>query len=521
MIADLAPVERRGEAISYWSVAVYSGLAFGPVIGEVVLDAADYDTVWLVSAALAFAAGMLALLDARDLHLRGARRAALAVEERQPLLNRSALAPAIVLFLGLCGLAGFTELVPLYVEDIGLDDSRLVFLLYGCLILVVRIAGRRSRTGSGSRQAGSLALVGGAAGLAVMAAWSSVGGLVVGTILFAGGMSLMYPAMLTLALTGIDDSQRGSVVGTVSTFFDLSQGLGALHPRRCGRGHERPGWVPRRLAAWRWAGSGCSGPASTRGPAARPCPSTRTTRCPNPSRAPGVGLGTRVDVRAVPARHQRLPAQDRRHPVVPLRAVAPAAARGDDGAHDARTRVRTSGTRRRRSGWSAPASRCCCRPPTLARRIDALAREVRADVVFLDPALPLGLLGPRLRAAPWVVVLHGAEVTVPGRLPGSRQRAGPGAARRGGGRRGGGLSRTRGGARGRARACPGSWSRPASTSSGSPRRRRRARARAERVAARARPDRPTVVAVSRLVPAQGLRRPARRGLDPASSTSRS
>src|SRR4051812_36299406 len=26
MIADLAPVERRGEAISYWSVAVYSGL---------------------------------------------------------------------------------------------------------------------------------------------------------------------------------------------------------------------------------------------------------------------------------------------------------------------------------------------------------------------------------------------------------------------------------------------------------------------------------------------------------------
>jgi hypothetical protein len=61
-----------------------------------------------------------------------------------------------------------------------------------------------------------------------MAAWSSVSGLVLGTILFAGGMSLMYPAMLTLALTGIDDSQRASVVGTVSTFFDLSQGLGAL-----------------------------------------------------------------------------------------------------------------------------------------------------------------------------------------------------------------------------------------------------------------------------------------------------
>ena len=227
MIADLAPTERRGEAISYWSVAVYSGLAFGPFIGEVVLDAADYDTVWIVSALLAFAAGLLALAT-RETLTASARATMRAVDERQPLLNRSALPAGIVLFLGLCGLAGFTELVPLYVKDVGLDDSSLVFLLYGVLILVVRIAGAKLPDRLGSRRAGSLALIGGASGLAVMAAWSSIAGLVLGTILFAAGMSLMYPAMLTLALTGVDDSQRASVVGTVSTFFDLSQGLGAL-----------------------------------------------------------------------------------------------------------------------------------------------------------------------------------------------------------------------------------------------------------------------------------------------------
>jgi MFS family permease len=227
MIADLAPVERRGEAISYWSVAVYSGLAFGPVLGEAVLDAADYDTVWVMSALLALAAGLLALF-IRETLTEEARDANLARVTRLPLLNRSSLAPGVVLFLGLCGLAGFTELVPLYVEDIGLKDSRFVFLLYGCLILVVRIAGARLPDRLGSRRAGSLALIGGAAGLATMAAWPSVAGLILGTILFAGGMSFMYPAMLTLALTGIDDSERASVVGTVSTFFDLSQGLGAL-----------------------------------------------------------------------------------------------------------------------------------------------------------------------------------------------------------------------------------------------------------------------------------------------------
>lgn len=60
--------------------------------------------------------------------------------------------------------------------------------------------------------------------------------------------------------------------------------------------------------------------------------------------------------------------------------------------------------------------------PTAAvvRRVDALAREVGADVIFVDPALPLGWIGPRLRAAPVVIVLHGAEVTLPGRLWPSR-----------------------------------------------------------------------------------------------------
>jgi phosphatidylinositol alpha-1,6-mannosyltransferase len=53
----------------------------------------------------------------------------------------------------------------------------------------------------------------------------------------------------------------------------------------------------------------------------------------------------------------------------------------------------------------------------LRTQIDALARQVGATRIVLDPALPVGLLGPHLRSAPYAVVVHGAEVTVPGRLP--------------------------------------------------------------------------------------------------------
>ena len=58
--------------------------------------------------------------------------------------------------------------------------------------------------------------------------------------------------------------------------------------------------------------------------------------------------------------------------------------------------------------------------PRLARRVDAMAREREADLIFVDPVLPLGLVGRRLRAAQHVLIAHGAEINVPGRLPGSR-----------------------------------------------------------------------------------------------------
>jgi phosphatidylinositol alpha-1,6-mannosyltransferase len=56
--------------------------------------------------------------------------------------------------------------------------------------------------------------------------------------------------------------------------------------------------------------------------------------------------------------------------------------------------------------------------PPVIRRVRELADEIRAGLVLIDPALPLGLMGPALGRR-YGVVLHGAEVSVPGRLPAS------------------------------------------------------------------------------------------------------
>jgi phosphatidyl-myo-inositol dimannoside synthase len=58
--------------------------------------------------------------------------------------------------------------------------------------------------------------------------------------------------------------------------------------------------------------------------------------------------------------------------------------------------------------------------PRLRSKVAEYVARSGADLVVLDPAVPVGLIGAYLDR-PYAVVLHGAEVTVPGRLPVTRQ----------------------------------------------------------------------------------------------------
>jgi phosphatidyl-myo-inositol dimannoside synthase len=52
----------------------------------------------------------------------------------------------------------------------------------------------------------------------------------------------------------------------------------------------------------------------------------------------------------------------------------------------------------------------------LVTAVNRLASEIDAGLVVFDPALPLGLLGPRIER-PYAVIVHGAELAVGARLP--------------------------------------------------------------------------------------------------------
>jgi MFS family permease len=216
---DLAPSHRRGEAASYFSVALYSGLALGPALGEHLADSGDYDRVWLAAGAASLVAALLGL--GTPVHH--------AVPEHPPatLLHRRALAPGLVLMLGLIPFTGFAAFIAVYGPDIGLHDTAPIFFSYAGMVLTIRLVGAKLPDRLGWRRASSLALAAVGIGALVIALWASVVAVWIAAGCLGIGMSLLYPALFSAALEGVPDHERSQAVGTFSLFFDLSQGIGA------------------------------------------------------------------------------------------------------------------------------------------------------------------------------------------------------------------------------------------------------------------------------------------------------
>jgi MFS family permease len=216
---DLAPDDRRGEATSYFSVALYGGMAVGPPVGEAVLHATSFTTTFLVFGACGLLAAAFGL-GVRPGHTVESIPAG-------PVLHRGALGPGLILLLGLIPATAFGSFLPLYADEVGLGDVGAVLGLEAGLVLVIRIVGARLPDVLGWRRASGLALIGLGFGVGIIGLWASQVAVWTGAVTLAIGMSLLFPALFTAVIDSAPESERSRATGTFTLFFDLATGGGA------------------------------------------------------------------------------------------------------------------------------------------------------------------------------------------------------------------------------------------------------------------------------------------------------
>lgn len=221
-LADLAPPGRTGAALSFNSLALYAGVAVGPVIGQLLLRSGGFTAAWAGAVCLAAVATVLATRVPETLE----RSTGPVIKAR--LIHPAAVVPGVALFTGVAAMAGFFAFAVLRAQEVGLERWSLVLLTFGAVVVLCRVvfADLPDRVPPGGLAASALATL--AVGAVLLAGLPTVVGLLVGTAVAAVGVAFLTPAIFATVLAGTAASERGSAVGTLSVFIDLGLGGGPM-----------------------------------------------------------------------------------------------------------------------------------------------------------------------------------------------------------------------------------------------------------------------------------------------------
>ena len=219
-IVDLAPPDRRGRVIGLYGLAIWGGLALGPPLGELILQASSYEMVW----AFATAAPLLGALVAIRIPERFAPRDDLEFERR--LLAHEALRPGLGLSLAIVGYAAMAAFVVLHLDQRDVGHGAAVFAAFAATVVGTRIflGWLPDRFGPVRCAAGAGAIE--AAGLVVIAGAQTIEVAVLGAVAMGAGFSLLFPSFALLVVNRVPVERRGVAMGTYTAFFDLGMGLG-------------------------------------------------------------------------------------------------------------------------------------------------------------------------------------------------------------------------------------------------------------------------------------------------------
>ena len=233
LVVELSPENRKAEAASYLSVAVFGGLSIGPIIGELVmgdvaetargLSAGHFDAVFVVTAGAAVLAALVSLTAPAFVGERPER-----IRRKVSWFHKRSILPGAILAVGMAAWTAFTSFVPTFSKSIGLNGSAQFFALYSILCLFLRLFGAKTPERIGLHRSVVMAMSFLLCGVTSVAVLGNEFGIWLGTIFFALGVSFFYPSLLAMAVEGSDENERVEIVSSFTSFFEIGGVIGGL-----------------------------------------------------------------------------------------------------------------------------------------------------------------------------------------------------------------------------------------------------------------------------------------------------
>jgi MFS family permease len=219
-VVDMAPIERRGRILGLFGLAVWGGLAVGPLVGELLLQSSGYKAVWTLAAVLP-ALGAVVIAFTTD-PFRPKTHA-----EPHPLIAPEAIRPGVAVALASVGYATIASFIVLLLESRGIDHGATVFAAFAAMIVLARLVGGHLPDRLGPARVAIASTLVEAAGLFAIAISHSLVVALVGAMAMGAAFSLLNPSLMLIAVGRVSETARGAAMGTYTAFFDAGVGIGA------------------------------------------------------------------------------------------------------------------------------------------------------------------------------------------------------------------------------------------------------------------------------------------------------
>jgi MFS family permease len=223
-VADIAPIDRRGEAMGYFGMVTNVALAIAPALGVFIVEKYSFTTLFVISAAVACAASALttALVDQYRPPVRKTGQA------RPPLFHKAALLPSLIqAFLSVTWGAVVSFFI-LFAMERHIPNPGYFFTAYAIVLIISRtIAGILSdRLGREAVIIPGLALTG--IGMWVLCLADSMPMLMIVALIYGIGFGAAQPTLMAYTIDRVGNEGRGAAMGTLGASFDVGVAFGSI-----------------------------------------------------------------------------------------------------------------------------------------------------------------------------------------------------------------------------------------------------------------------------------------------------
>lgn len=225
--ADVIPEERLNEGIGIFGISGLTGLAIGPVIGELLIKLFDFHVFFFASAGFA-AVALLIHLPLKE-SFRCAKSSAPDLQSFFTVFrsNKIILIASLAFMFGF-GIAASNSFVTPFATERRLSFVSLYFICYSLAAVLTRLFGGRLADQSGEERIIPYALAMTGTGLLMLTLVKENMLLVLSGLMTGCGHGFLFPCLNALAIRGEATQNRGKITGAFTGSIDMGVFIGSI-----------------------------------------------------------------------------------------------------------------------------------------------------------------------------------------------------------------------------------------------------------------------------------------------------